>query len=253
MRQLLEASGLAFEDNILTLPPGLTRLKIDIGLSVNAPQSQIWLENDDLLFVIGVEPLGSNIESIKNRDTNWPISLDPAFLRKRMFIIPTALSDIKTKEGLTFYVTENDPGCSSLLKPKNFSILRTETVPVWTLRDLLDCIPTDLVPVIDHVKIDTQGSDLKILLGAGESLNRVFALTVEIDGQEYEGASNSLEAIKEYLKTFGFQYFKPGLISNIRFLLKGLRIDVETDDATFINANWRHLAKNRRFLLYQRG
>jgi FkbM family methyltransferase len=253
VRKLLEASGLNFGNDVLTLPEGRTRLKIDIGLSVNAPQSQIWLENDDELFVIGVEPLSSNIESIAKRDTHWPISLDPTFLKKRMFIVHTALSDIRAEEGLTFYVTENDPGCSSLLKPKNFSILRTETVPVWTLRDLIGHIPADLVPVIDHVKIDTQGSDLKILMGCGEELNRIFAITVEIDSQEYEGTNNSISVVKEYLKAYGFQYVKPGIYSNLKFLLKGYMIDVEADDATFINSNWKHLARHRRFFLYQRG
>jgi FkbM family methyltransferase len=253
VRDLLEASGLTFEDGVIVPPVGMNRLKIDIGLSVNAPQSQIWLENDASVFVIGVEPLPSNIESITNRDSKWSIALNPKFLRKRMFILPIALSEKKVEEGLTFYVTENDPGCSSLLKPRNYLISRTETVPVGTLNELITCIPKDSISVIDHVKIDTQGYDLKILEGCGEELKRVFAITLEIDGQEYEGANNSLVGIKEYVERFGFVYVKPGIRSHLVFLLKGLKIDVETDDATFINSNLRHLAKKRRFFLYQRG
>ncbi len=234
-------------------PVGMSRLKIDIGLSVNAPQSQIWLESDASVFVIGIEPLHSNIESISNCNSNWTIALNPEFLRKRMFILPIALSDKKVEQGLTLYVTENDPGCSSLLKPSNFTISRTETVRVETLRELIACIPEDSIPIIDHIKIDAQGFDLRILEGCGEELRRVFAITLEIDSDEYEGANNSLAAIKEYISSFGFEYVKPGIRSHLIFLMKGLKIDVETDDATFINSNLRHLAKNRRFFLYQRG
>jgi FkbM family methyltransferase len=253
MKDLLLEAGFSFAGDFLEIQSLVNHVKIDVGLSVNAPQSQNWLMNDDTLLVIGIEPLQSNISSIRKADTQWDTALDPVYLEDRMFILPIALSDEIDKNGLTFYVTKDDPGCSSLLKPKNFEILRTEKVPVYTLNALLNFFPFHIVPYIDHLKIDAQGSDLNILRGCGNYLKNIFAITVEMDTEEYEGTDNSIESVGAFLEIYGFERFKPGLISNIKLLLRGFRIDVETDDPTFINKSAAHLSKGRRFFLYQRG
>lgn len=253
MKELLVSAGLPVVEGKIIVPRQLRRVKIDVGLSVNAPQSQIWLENDSELMVIGFEPLKSNIDVIRNESSRWEIKLDSDSIGQRIFILPTALSDIHDPNGLDFYVTKGDPGCSSLLKPKNFEILLVEKVPVWTLNDFFQFFPFDRIPIIDHLKIDAQGSDLRILEGCSKFLDRIFCITVEIDIDEYEGSTNSENSIKSYLGKFGFQLNKPGLKSNLVHLLKGLKIDIEADDPTFINSNTLKYSKNRRFFIYQRG
>lgn len=169
-------AGLKMQRGRFSFPKEFKRIKIDVGLSVNAPQTQIWLENDSGLIVIGIEPLKSNIKSIVERSSSWPVSLNPEYLETRAFLIPVALSDEKNDDGLTFYVTKEDPGCSSLYKPKNFEVSRTEVVPVWTLDEIMKYIPFERFPIIDHLKIDAQGSDLKILKGSTKFLDRILPL-----------------------------------------------------------------------------
>ena len=253
MKEILASLGLPVVDGKIVFPAHFRRVKIDVGLSVNAPQSQIWLKNDKDLLVIGFEPLRSNIETLMEESSHWTVKLESDLIGQRIFIVPVALSNLQDPEGLSFYVTKDDPGCSSLLKPKNFEILRVETVPVWTLNDFFQLFPFDRFPIIDHLKIDAQGSDLRILEGCDQYLNRVFAITVEIDVEEYEDTTNSEKSISSYLRKFDFTLSKPGFIQNLVYLMKGLKIDVETDDPTFINENALIYSKHRRYFIYQRG
>lgn len=253
MEHVLTEAGLKIQNGHFDFPDEFKRIKIDVGLSVNAPQSQIWLEDDVDLIVIGIEPLKSNIKAIVEGSSSWPVALNSKYVGTRVFLVPVALSDEKSDDGLTFYVTKEDPGCSSLLKPKNFEVLRTEVVPVWKLDDIMKYIPFGRFPIIDHLKIDAQGSDLQILKGAREFLDRIFAITVEIDTDEYEGSVNSTLEVEKLLSTYGFYRHKPGLLSNLKYLMRGLRIDVETDDPTFINKNALQIAHKRRIYIFQRG
>ena len=43
------------KNNMVELPKGINRIKIDIGLSFNAPVSFEWLEKDPKLVVFGFE------------------------------------------------------------------------------------------------------------------------------------------------------------------------------------------------------
>jgi hypothetical protein len=126
-------------------------------------------------------------------------------------------------------------------------------VPVYTLNELLRFFPFHIIPFIDHLKIDAQGSDLKILRGCSDFLKNIFAITIEIDSEEYEGTDNAIESVGEFLEGYGFKRFKPGLVSNIIMLAKGFRIDVETDDPTFINTSAQNLSKSRKFFISQHG
>ena len=253
MKELLASIGLPIVEGKIEFPPHFQRVKIDVGLSVNAPQSQIWLKSDGEMLVIGFEPLASNIAAIESEASEWAVKLDSGFIGKRMFIVPVALSDQRDPQGVDFYVTKADPGCSSLLKPRNFEILRIERVPVWTLNDFFQFFPFDRFPIIDHLKIDAQGSDLKILEGCSSFLNKIFAITVEIDEDEYIATTNSRKSVRDYLRSYGFVLHNSGIKKNLVYLLRGLKIDVETDDPTFINQDALGHSKRRRFFIYQRG
>jgi hypothetical protein len=53
------------------IPLNKKRVKIDIGLSYNAPQSQVWFKNDnddDDLYIFGFEPNPYNVKSILNKN-----------------------------------------------------------------------------------------------------------------------------------------------------------------------------------------
>ena len=253
MIELLQEAGLRIENGKIVFPVDITRVKIDVGLSVNAPQSQSWISGDPNLFVLGFEPLESNLDSIRNASSQWLIKLLPEFISHRIALIKTALYSAHLDEGMLFHVTRDDPGCSSLLAPKSFDVLHTERVDVWTLNDVLDFFPFDRVPVIDHLKIDAQGADFEIIKGASRYLDKFFAITLEVDTTEYKETTNSQNDVESFMIENGFIKAGRGFFAHLNYLVKGYRIDVETDDPTFINLNQIQLSKNRRFLLYQRG
>lgn len=253
MRNFLKNSGVSLTGEYIDIPLWVNTVKIDVGLSTNAPQSQIWLDEEKKLYVIGFEPLRSNIATLALGDSSWRLRLSPKYLGTRMMVIPCALANEHIEGGLDFFVTTDDPGCSSLYEPVNFEVASKERVEVWSLNEFLIYFPFFQIPQIDHLKIDAQGADFEIIKGASHYLNRIFAVTIELDSEQYLNQRTTLNGISKYLEEYGFKLIKPGFLRNVWFLLKGYKIDIETEDPTFINWNLIELSKTRRFFIYQRG
>lgn len=251
--ELFSDAGLSLKKGKFLFPEGTERVKIDVGLSVNAPQSQYWISSDPHLFVLGFEPLNTNLNQVRSGSSPWRLKLTPSFVGKRIALIRTALFSRHIPEGLAMYVTKADPGCSSLLEPKSFEVDHVEMVPVYSLNDILEFFPFDQIPLIDHLKIDAQGADFEIVKGVSRYLDKIFAITVELETNEYENSTNSIHDISEFFNQNNFVRAKTGILAHLRFLIKGYKIDVETEDPTFINLGQIKAAKTRRFLLYQRG
>ena len=253
MRSLLESAGIALCDDKIVIPQECRSVRLDVGLSVNAPQSQVWLSRDPHLHVFGFEPVKANRESIEKGDSPWPVNLEPKLIGKRINIIPCALLQSHLPGGQTIYVTRKDPGCSSVLKPKTFEVAYEEIIQVESLNRFFDLFPFDQISYIDHLKIDVQGADLQVLEGATQYLSAIMAITAEVDTNEYEGTRNSLKSMKELLEPFGFKLFKKGWISKTIFRLKGIKCDIQCDDPTFINMPLFKDKVPKNFWAYQRG
>ena len=253
MRSFLEEKNIAFERDFIEIPPGMTVLKIDVGLSENAPQSQRWIESDEETFVFGFEPVSHNIESIVKGNSNWPSKLNPDFIGNRIAIIPCALFSEENHKGVEIFVTKEDPGRSSLLRPVQFPVDYREIVPVFTLESFIELIDPKRFPIIDHVKIDVQGADFEVIKGIGKGLERILAITVEIDLYGYHGSTNNYKTITKYMRNKGFIRFRaPGLW---KLLLKSRRVKLEFNvtDPTYVNLRKLSLLKNRKLFLYQNG
>lgn len=253
MRKFLQTSGLRFSNGSIEIPDYAQQVKVDVGLSVNAPNSQIWLEEDEKLLVIGFEPLRKNIDVLKSGNSEWPITLTLENQMSRFLLVPTALAEKHIEEGLDLYITGDDPGCSSLLPPANFNVIGRERVPIWSLNDFFECFSFERIPIIDHLKIDAQGFDFQILQGSTQILRKIFAITVEVDSIEYIGTLNSISAIDSLMVEFGFKKVTPGFRTNISNIGKGYRIELQTEDPTYINLDLISLSRTRRFFIYQHG
>ena len=238
---------------MILIPDRFKSVRIDVGLSVNAPQSQIWLDKDSELLVFGFEPVSANLKSIKSGVSSWPVNLDPTRINNSIYIINCALLEKALDDGKIIYVTKNDPGCSSVLKPKNFEVAYEEKVNVSTLNTFLDYFPFTQIPYISHLKIDVQGADIQVIEGATNYLSKIMAITAEVDTNEYSGTRNSLQNISDLLKPHGFVLCKKDILSRILLRLKGIRIKNETDDPTFINIALYKKHKPTNFWIYQRG
>lgn len=253
MQKLIEASGIEIRDGRIVLPAYCKTVRLDVGLSVNAPQSAVWISRDPTLHVFGFEPVSENRKAILRGDAPWPVNLSPDLIGKRINIIPCALMEKSTAEGLDIFVTKKDPGCSSLLRPKSFEIDYTERIDVGTLNEFFECFPFDVVSYISHLKIDVQGADIQVIEGGLKFLDRIMSITSEVDTIEYENTRNSTRALTKMLKPYGFVLLKKHFLSKLILRLRGIRISVEADDPTFLNLRLFKTEKPSNFWVYQRG
>lgn len=253
MNNFLKDQGLDLARGKIEIKPEFKSVRLDVGLSVNAPQSQIWIEKDDSLFVFGFEPISKNIESILSGNSPWPVNLNPIYVDSRMKILKCALLDIDYEEEMEMFVTRKDPGCSSLLEPKSFEVSYKEKVRIFSLNSFLKFFPFEQIPYISHLKIDVQGSDFQVLQGADKFLSKIMAVTLEVDTHEYKNTQNSLPQIEDYLKKRGFLKIKKSLLSQFTLRMKGVYVKSETDDPSFINVQLYRQFQPKNFWIYQRG
>jgi FkbM family methyltransferase len=228
-----------YSEILKNIPNDMTHIKIDIGLSYTAPNSNVWISNESNLFVIGFEPNPEAIECItdpiKNAEKNkrfFP-EFPSEYIGSRFLLIPFALSNIDEPSTMNFYATELDIGTSSLHKPSDnhgaiLGNYKTIDVPVYSLKHFFDIFPFERFEYIDYIKIDAQGSDLDILKGAGDYLKeKVVYITAEPEHQQYINTQhNTSENIEQYLISQNF----------IRVFNKN------TSDPTFLNMKYQHLA-----------
>jgi FkbM family methyltransferase len=196
---------------IRELPENITHVKLDIGLSYNAPQSQVWLEREPNLVVFGFEPNPEAVNSIlsgniRKKEEYHGEPIHSKYINHRFFLFPVCLSNVETPMTKVFYsTTGGDCGTSSLYKPIDFTYDEVD-VKVFSLRDFFDVFPWNRFSYIDYIKIDAQGSDLDILKGAGNYLKeRVVYITAEPgDSGYHECGHNNEHEITKYLSSQNF-------------------------------------------------
>jgi hypothetical protein len=218
------------------IPLNKKRVKIDIGLSYGAPHTQIWFENDnnnDDLYIFGFEPNPYNVKSILNKNiiNRHQYVLENKYIDTKHFcLIDVALSNVKEITEVDFFCTKNDSGCSSLYCPNSNlhdEIKEIVKVNVYSLKHFFDVFDWNRFPYIEYIKIDAQGSDLDILIGAGDYLkNRVVYITAEPEHIQYNNSEhNNIYNINKYLESQNF------LLIN----------HPNAKDPTFINKNFLYL------------
>jgi FkbM family methyltransferase len=202
------------EEYLKDIPVGVKNIKIDIGLSYNAPQSNDWLSNEPNLLVFGFEPNPESVQNIlkKNivkRDICHGEPLRNEFIDTRFRLIPFALGNVSEPTTSDFYSMINDTGTSSLYKPLDIlgpvkSIIK---VPVFSLKHFFNLFPWDRFEYIDYIKIDAQGADFDIIKSAGDYLkDKVVFITAEPETISYNGCQhNTTENMIEYLKEQNFE------------------------------------------------
>ena len=196
----------------IVLPASVKRLKIDVGLSFNAPNSELWLERIPELAVFGFEPnlrAVSDILSGSRARGSTYVYLDKKRVGKTWFLFPVALG--ATQGHVKFYNTINDPGQSSVFEPEAFGSYSEEVVPMFTLSDLLSRIPwgyegdDGVFPIIEHIKTDAQGFDVEVLRGAGRFLSeRVVCVTSEKAAWGYKDTGHSAQELIDFMWREGF-------------------------------------------------
>ena len=113
-----------------------------------------------------------------------------------VYLHDIALSD--KQDIVDFYVTQK-LNCSSLRKPNNEVLYDRKDITTYekiqTQTDTLDNVLGHLSH-IDYLKLDTQGSEYEILLGASKTLSKVLYIKCEVEYIElYEGQKTKEDVI----------------------------------------------------------
>jgi FkbM family methyltransferase len=172
---------------------------VDVGSSGGVKSN--WKLAEKYLQVIGFEPEGEGFDNLAASNDSRTMYLNTGLYKERAT--------------LDFYVTRENTD-SSIFKPnrelidkfpaaERFDIVKTETIRTDTLDNQLR---ENRIENVDFIKVDTQGSELFILQGAANILERsVFGLEIEVEfAPMYEGQPLFCE-VDAFVRKFGFQLF----------------------------------------------
>lgn len=265
MKKFLIDNGVQFDGDYIKIPSGINRIKIDVGLADDALHSNIWLgsEHNPIkdTIVFGFEPDPRNVRSIKNSEVQSKRKIPYECINDNFFLLPCALGDIGISETEVtyFYQHKTNPDSSSCYLPKTLveeyedeeeindsikEILKDSdytriSVPIFSLNHFLKYIPWHKIPIIDYLKINTNGNDQQIIKGTSLFLNKIAFITFNGSG-EYKSFNNIYDTT--YLLN------KEGFVENngkIK-LMKSFNTD-----PTFYNKNLEHIIKSRMISYYQ--
>ena len=260
------------QTGFISLPVWCKSVKIDVGLSFNAPMTTEWLRRQPLgLLVFSFEPITDNLE--RSRELVNKITQDSPGT-SRAITLPFALGEIESSE--LMYVT-SDRGESSLLEPLGKGPTRLETVTSIRLESLLCLFDWDDCERIDFLKTDCQGTDIAVLRGAGKFIEKIAVITCEADTPGYRGSKNSFTRIAKLLEPRGFMCSNPRpryrrVIGRVLEFLPALKTlymqlakkpknlsthsnqtSIETEDPTFFNKRYISAINRGDVVAYQRG
>jgi len=253
MKDFLIESGIEFDSSgKIKIPAWVKRVKLDIGLSDGAPQAAKWLEQESDLLVFGFEPNNNNIKNIRSRNSEWSTTLHPKHINKRFYLIECALANVQDMFQKKFYYTKLDPGCSSLLKPKEFEISEEVSVQTWSLNHFFDLFPFETIPFIDFIKTDCQGSDIDVLKGCSRYLNKIAIYTCEADDTRYHESTNTIQNLSNEFSKHNFFLYKNYMKKTTKFLRPRLKY-IDTEDPTFVNRSLREEIEKYKIKAYQKG
>jgi len=225
-KKFLETTWISkiLDNNLILVPQNIKRIKIDVGLAGDAPNSALWLSDDTETFVIGIEPLDyhwKHIEKLGSPDNNedlehpnWKIlqlsnnsvqqkrnkicSIDDRFAPLKL-----AISNVDSPTSQTFYLNSiGNTGSSSLVHPSKriVSFEKEITVDVCSLEYILNLIPWDRFDYIEHIKTDCEGLDFEVVKSIGKFLHKIVFITSELDSFNPKGNSDFID----FMKSNGF-------------------------------------------------
>lgn len=130
---------------------------------------------------------------------------------KNIKYLPVVLSDLNHNE--TLYVTR-EPGRSSLLEPnakcinkyydwEGFEVLKEISVKTFTLNKVIEDNSLD----IDFLKLDTQGSELKIIKGADKYFDKILGFEIEVEFIELYKEQPLFHKVDAFMTKKGFELF----------------------------------------------
>jgi len=255
---VINDNKLELKDNYIDIPDDVKNIKISIGESYNAPYSALWLRQLPDRMVFGFEPNPKSVKLILSGNCvnlHFPdrLRMNVKYINnKRYVLIPCALDELKIP-GITetrkFYSTKNDIGCSSLLQPQHF-LCEEIKVNCMDFYSFLSLIPPRF-KYIEHVKIDAQGCDFRIIKSAKDLIKKIVFLTVKCGNEKNEyicdqkDTGHTQEQLEKYLGEMNFKLLpSTPLYANNEKILNIVKYGICQPNITFVNLNYLEESKN---------
>jgi|TARA_R110000824_G_scaffold28258_2_gene95158 hypothetical protein len=206
----------------IKIPEKCENLFLDVGLSIDAPNSALWLVRDSKSFVIGVEPSPENTAILKKGrppTVSYPYLClnENAIIRNgtklntvdnRFCLLQYAIDNVSAPSSAPFYMTDDrNTGCSSLLKPTDklgLDIKQIYQTPVVSLKTILDNVSFLKFKYITLLKTDTQGKDLDVIKSCGEYLDKTLIIKMEVRTNGQYEDEQKVEDIIKFMKDKNF-------------------------------------------------
>jgi len=190
-------------DQLRSLRPRLRRPLIvyDVGARWGAYPE--WDVLEDRVRIVGFEADAAECERL-NKEASPNVTY-----------IPVALG--RDTSSAVLFITQ-EPACSSLYPPR--ALLADRSRPLNIIRQVgavdVELIPLDnwiensgeLAP--DVLKLDTQGSELDILIGATEALKTVELIDVEVEFNPIYEGQPLFSQVDAHLRSAGFELWRLG-------------------------------------------
>jgi len=148
------------------------------------------------LKVVLFEPENENFKDLQekyNHDSLFNIALDK---EKGELLLNVA----RSTDTSSFY-NPNWDFLKEFPQPERYEIIKTQKLNVDSLDHVLNGME------LDHIKIDTQGSELRILQGAKKSLNKVWGIEVEVEFNAIYQDQPLFSDVDKFVRDNGFELF----------------------------------------------
>ena len=173
---------------------------VDIGCRWGFAEK--FISKERIFHVYGFDPDREECQRLEKRYEGESVS-----------IVPLGLAGTSGKR--TLHITQ-EPACSSLLPPDKSL---TENYPaLWCARQVstLEVETTTLdewatsaaVPLVDYIKLDTQGTELEILKGGIQVLKSVRCIEVEVEFNPIYIGQPVFSDVDLFLRSQGFVLWK---------------------------------------------
>ena len=187
---------------------------IDVGASGGLEKH--WQQFGDRLQALAFEPLVVEAERLQRAAAGTKVRYEAAFVTCRDFeaLFPPDVRHDRTRSKSNDPFRRTSAARAQELMPTPYidQVFNAGAPAVYADRHVVldDFIPVDEQPFVDFIKIDTDGHDMEVLLGAEELVRRGGVLGFSIEGQ-FHGAShdyaNTFSNIDRFLRGCGFTLF----------------------------------------------
>lgn len=180
----------------------LTRKLVALDVGCRWGFAQKLMKVDKLFQIYGFDPDPEECQRLNRHYADASISF-----------IPVALAH--TTDSRTLFITQ-ELACSSLFQPDpdltehypalacarqvSATQIQTTTLDLWAEQNM--------VPIIDYIKVDTQGSELEILKGGVGALQTVRCIEVEVEFNPIYLGQAVFSDVDSFLRSQGFVLWK---------------------------------------------